>query len=296
MNPNGLVDAASSTSQTSMPIRSKTTLSSFTRAMFTARKMFSVSLVASAARADETRTVSRRSPGRRGLREVAATADRRRRPPWEWSRWKSRLPGSSRSGEKARKKSWPHRRRRLQDPADELVGGARVRGRLEHHELAGRRVAAILPGRRPDDELISGSRCGVSGVGTQIRSASGSEVGRSRRSPQVVRATAAFSAPAVEVLDIAFAARSASPSTVHVEAEHREALLDEREGQRQPDITEAEYAHDGGMVGEAPAGVKCRGQTNPWPPPAPLDSDWVVSFENNKTDQPRRRGQKEPRR
>ena len=57
MKPKGLVAAASSTSQTSMPMRSKTILSSLTRAMLTARKMFSISLVASAARAEETRTV-----------------------------------------------------------------------------------------------------------------------------------------------------------------------------------------------------------------------------------------------
>ena len=57
MKPNGFVEAASRTSQTSIPIRSKTILSSLTSAMFTARKMFSTSFVASAARADETRTV-----------------------------------------------------------------------------------------------------------------------------------------------------------------------------------------------------------------------------------------------
>ena len=57
MKPNGFVDAASRTSQTSMPIRSKTIFSSLTSAMLTARKMFSTSLVASAVRALETRTV-----------------------------------------------------------------------------------------------------------------------------------------------------------------------------------------------------------------------------------------------
>ena len=48
MKPNGLVEAARITSQTSMPIRSRMTLSSLTRAMFTERKMFSSSLADSA--------------------------------------------------------------------------------------------------------------------------------------------------------------------------------------------------------------------------------------------------------
>ena len=45
------------TSQTSIPIFSNTTLSSLTSAMFTARKMFSSSFVASATRVDDTGTV-----------------------------------------------------------------------------------------------------------------------------------------------------------------------------------------------------------------------------------------------
>ena len=57
MKPKGLVEAASSTSQTSMPILSNTILSSLTSAMLTARKMFSTSFVASAVRAADTRTV-----------------------------------------------------------------------------------------------------------------------------------------------------------------------------------------------------------------------------------------------
>ena len=48
MNPNGLVAAASTTSQTSMPSRSQSWESSLTRAMLTERKMFSRSLASSA--------------------------------------------------------------------------------------------------------------------------------------------------------------------------------------------------------------------------------------------------------
>ena len=48
MNPNGLVAAASMTSQMSIPRRSQSIASSLTRAMLTERKMFSSSFVSSA--------------------------------------------------------------------------------------------------------------------------------------------------------------------------------------------------------------------------------------------------------
>ena len=48
MKPNGLVAAASMTSHTSIFMRSQSMASSFMRAMFTLRKMFSSSLVISA--------------------------------------------------------------------------------------------------------------------------------------------------------------------------------------------------------------------------------------------------------
>ena len=50
MKPNGLVAAASITSQMSMPMRALSIFSSFTSAMLTQRKMFSSSLAISAAR------------------------------------------------------------------------------------------------------------------------------------------------------------------------------------------------------------------------------------------------------
>ena len=56
MKPNGLVEAASITSLTSMPMRSQSIFSSFTSAMFTQRKMFSSSFDISATRVDETGT------------------------------------------------------------------------------------------------------------------------------------------------------------------------------------------------------------------------------------------------
>ena len=57
MKPKGLDEAARMTSQTSMPMRSKIIFSSLTRAMLTERKMFSSSLVDSAARVEDTGTV-----------------------------------------------------------------------------------------------------------------------------------------------------------------------------------------------------------------------------------------------
>ena len=58
MKPYGFVAAASTTSQTSMPMRSQRIASSLTSAMFTERKMFSSSLVSSAASGVETGTTS----------------------------------------------------------------------------------------------------------------------------------------------------------------------------------------------------------------------------------------------
>ena len=58
MKPNGLVAAASTTSQTSMPIRSQSCASSLTSAMLTERKMFSSSLLSSATSGEETSTTS----------------------------------------------------------------------------------------------------------------------------------------------------------------------------------------------------------------------------------------------
>ncbi len=57
MKPNGFVFAASTTSQTSMFIRSHISASSLTRPMFTARNVFSSSLTISATRVELTGTI-----------------------------------------------------------------------------------------------------------------------------------------------------------------------------------------------------------------------------------------------
>ena len=58
MKPKGLVDAASITSHMSIPRRSAMIAASFTRAMFTALKVFSRIFVNSATSVDETGTTS----------------------------------------------------------------------------------------------------------------------------------------------------------------------------------------------------------------------------------------------
>ena len=107
MNPNGLVAAASTTSQMSICIRSQRMASSFTSAMLTERKMFSSSLVSSAASGVDTRwTVSIALPYSSAARSVQAGVI----PPTTFGTVlvvQSVRPGSTRSGEKARKKSSP---------------------------------------------------------------------------------------------------------------------------------------------------------------------------------------------
>jgi hypothetical protein len=110
MNPNGLVAAASITSQTSMPIRSHSIASSLTSAMLTLRKMFSSSLVSSATSGLVTGTrVSQATPYRSIARRVHSGV----RPPITFGVVRvvqSTRPGSTRSGENARWKSRPARR------------------------------------------------------------------------------------------------------------------------------------------------------------------------------------------
>ena len=107
MNPYGLVAAASTTSQTSRSIRSQSMASSLTRAMLTLRKMFSSSLVISAASQEETGTrFSMHAP----YSSTARCAQAGVSPPTILGvvlTVKSVRPGSIRSGDMARLKSRP---------------------------------------------------------------------------------------------------------------------------------------------------------------------------------------------
>ena len=71
MKPKGLLEAASITSQMSMPMRSQSRASSLTRAMLTLRKMFSSSLVSSAARGRRDDADVRRDVLQQARRPVA---------------------------------------------------------------------------------------------------------------------------------------------------------------------------------------------------------------------------------
>ena len=109
MNPNGLVDAASMVSQMSMPIRSPRMAISLTSAMLTARKVFSTILAISALSGEETTlTVSQIRAYSSAARRVHSAV----MPPTILGVFRMpyrSLPGSTRSGEKARKTSLPMR-------------------------------------------------------------------------------------------------------------------------------------------------------------------------------------------
>ena len=174
MNPNGLVAAASTTSQTSIPIRSQSCASSLTSAMLTERKMFSSSFVSSAASAVETRWTSSTAPA---VELAAASVEASSIPPTTFGVVfvvKSSRPGSTRSGAKARWKSVPAFRPLPSSSSglDDLAGRARVRRRLEHDEVALRAGAARSTSRR--------ARCRRGPARAAARAASGRR-SRSRR-------------------------------------------------------------------------------------------------------------------
>ena len=107
MKPKGFVAAASTTSQTSIPIRSQSCASSLTSAMLTERKMFSRSLVSSAASGEDTRCTSSTTAA---YSAAAASVDSSVTPPTTFGTFfvvQSSRPGSTRSGENARWKSRP---------------------------------------------------------------------------------------------------------------------------------------------------------------------------------------------
>ena len=128
MKPYGLVAAASTTSQTSMPMRSQRIASSLTSAMFTERKMFSSSLVSSAASGVET--------WHDVVADLLVELDRAR-------------AGTRRSG---RRRSWAccaacSRCGRGRCARARRRGGSRARPRGPTPRAAGRSARASCPGR-----------------------------------------------------------------------------------------------------------------------------------------------------
>ena len=168
---------------------------------------------------------------------------------------KSLFPGSSRSGEKARKKSRPRAKgRRLQDPAEELVRRSRIRARLQDDELPGPERRCDLPRRRDDVAhvgLALGRQRRRHADEDRVRLREPREIRRRREPPGGHRG---LQPPAVHVLDVALApAERVDLRRVDVEAEDREALLDERERQRKADVAQAEDPDGGGVLGETPS-------------------------------------------
>ena len=95
---------------------------------------------------------------------------------------------------------------------------------------------------------MSGSRWGVSGVGTQMIRTSGSP--SRRKSADAARRPAderLGQATPVQMLDVVAAgAEGLDLGRIDVETEDREALFGEGQGQRQPDVPEADDAHERG--------------------------------------------------
>ncbi len=213
MKPNGLVAAASMTSQTSRPIRSHRSASWLTSAILTFRKTFSRSLASSAASGDESSTTwslmrRSRAAARAVLRGVV--------PPTSRGIVLDALagsPGLTRSGAKARSKSrpaWSPVVSRTSRKAPTVVPGKVVDWRTTSWPAwrCGAMVsAAPMTGRR------SGSLVVVTGVGTQTKMASAV----SRPASSAPRTVSPFA--------IAFASRSSEMSSIGEWPRRRSSIL-----------------------------------------------------------------------
>ena len=148
MNPNGLVAAASTTSHTSIPIRSQSCASSLTSAMLTERKMFSSSFVSSAASGgrDHVDVVDRalvEACGRLGRGLVDSADHLRGRSRREVLA--ARIDALGREGEvevAARLQAADL----LEQGTEDVAGRPRIRGRLEHDQVALAEVGADRAG------------------------------------------------------------------------------------------------------------------------------------------------------
>ena len=137
MKPNGFVAAASITSQMSIPMRSHSTASSFTSAMFTDRKMFSSSLDSSAASGAETTSTSSQTRSYRRARLGGAVLGH---PADHLHGVAQREVGAARVDPLGRERDVEVASGRepglFEQRHEPLAGRARVRRRLEHDELA----------------------------------------------------------------------------------------------------------------------------------------------------------------
>ena len=156
MKPNGFVAAASTTSQTSIDIRSQSCASSLTSAMLTERKMFSSSFVSSAASGVDTSTtvsIARAVDVGRALRALG-------RDPAEHLRRRLRRPvlaariDALRRHREMEVRRPPSARALLEDRLQHLARRSRPRRRLEHDDLALAQHLGDPARRRLDDREV----------------------------------------------------------------------------------------------------------------------------------------------
>src|SRR5215471_13444120 len=168
MKPNGLVAAACTTSQTSTPSRSHINAISLASPMLTARNVFSSSFTISATCGELTGTMRSMADE---YNAPASAVDSGSTPPTTFGTLcvlNIGLPGSTRSGENARKKSAPA----FRPPASSsgltnssVVPGYVVDSRIT--SIPGRRYFAT-PSTADATNDMSGSFVLRSGVGTQM--------------------------------------------------------------------------------------------------------------------------------
>ena len=173
MKPNGLVAAASMTSQTSRPIRSQRSASWLTKAMLMLRKTFSRSFASSAASGDESSTTRSLMCRRRAAaRAVAAgvTPPTRRGTSFAGARRIAGVDALGGEGE-VEVDARPEARLALEDRPEGTGRGAREGRRLEDDEVAGAEAVADEPAAERTGPR-SGSLVALTGVGTQTKTAS----------------------------------------------------------------------------------------------------------------------------
>ncbi len=243
MNPNGLVAAASMISQTSRPIRSHRSASWLTKAMLMFRKTFSSSFAISAASGDESSTtVSLMLASSAAARAVAAGVE----PPTRRGTSLPELAGIARvdalGGEgKVEVLAGPEARVTLEDRPEGARRCAREGGRLENDQVPRAEAGADELGRRADRPEV-----GVTGGRDRRRHADEDGVGApdhlgiGRHGPEPGR-EGRGQAFVADVLDRRVAVvQLHDPQLAAVDARDPDARLGEPEGERKPDVAEAD--------------------------------------------------------
>ena len=151
------------------------------------------------------------------------------------------MPGSSRSGLKARKKSTPgFKPVGGQERQHDLAGRARIGGALEHHELARPQTLGDGLGRVDDIAQVRIAR-----VGERSRHADDDDIGLIQPL-KVDRGLESLLAHLADhrvgdVPDVAFATLEPGDlDRVDVESQDRDPAVAERSGQRQADVAQAD--------------------------------------------------------